>query len=206
MAFPLAIRSDNGPPFASKAVGGLSELSVWWIKLGIRVERIDHRHPEQNGRHERMHRTLKEETASPPQPSFSRQQREFQRFRRYFNEERPHEALGQQAPAVFYKPSPRPYPKEVPTPEYPNHHELRCVRPNGTIHWRGASIFVAKCLADESVGLCETTAGMWQAHFSNVPLGLIDQRRPTDKLIRPRTKKRPDELARHEAASERHGQ
>ena len=106
---PKAIRSDNGAPFASTAVGGLTPLSVWWIKLGIFPERIDPGKPQQNGRHERMHRTLKQETASPPKETFRAQQRAFDLFRRRYNEERPHEALGQVPPATRYEPSARPY-------------------------------------------------------------------------------------------------
>jgi transposase InsO family protein len=116
---PNAMRSDNGPPFASTALGRLSRLSVWWIRLGIRLERIEPGHPEQNGRHERMHRTLKQETASPPEVNLSRQQRSFDRFRHRYNDERPHEALGQVTPASVYAPSPRPFPNKLPELDYP---------------------------------------------------------------------------------------
>jgi transposase InsO family protein len=107
---PQAIRTDNGAPFASRAVAGLSRLSVWWMKLGIVPERIAAGHPEQNGRHERMHRTLQQDTASPPEANLHAQQQAFQRFRREFNEERPHEALGMQTPGSIYTRSPRCYP------------------------------------------------------------------------------------------------
>ena len=107
---PLAIRSDNGPPFASPGAGGLSPLAVWWLKLGIRPERIVAGKPQQNGRHERVHRTLKQETATPPADGVPAQQQRFDAFRALYNHERPHEALGQQTPASAYRSSPRPYP------------------------------------------------------------------------------------------------
>ena len=115
---PWAIRTDNGPPFASVGLGGLSSLAVWWVKLGILPERTELGHPEQNGRLERLHRTLKAETASPPQPTWQRQQRAFQDFRSSYNQERPHEALDHQSPARRYRPSVRPYPRRVDSPEY----------------------------------------------------------------------------------------
>ncbi len=111
---PQRMRSDNGEPFASVGVGGLSTLSIWWLKLGIVLERIEPGEPQQNGRHERMHRTLKKETAAPAQASWRAQQRRFDQFRREFNEERPHEALGQQTPADQYRPSLRAYPERLP--------------------------------------------------------------------------------------------
>ena len=150
---PLAIRSDNGPPFASRAAGGLSRLSAWWVRLGIRPERIEPGRPEQNGRHERMHRTLKAETASPPAANHPAQQRAFDRFRETFNEERPHEALGQQTPASVYRPSPRSYPECLPELVYPNNHELRRVRTDGTIQWTGENVYVSEVLVGETVGL-----------------------------------------------------
>ena len=114
---PRAIRTDNGAPFASRAVAGLSRLAVWWMRLGIVPERIAAGHPEQNGRHERMHRTLKQETATPPAANVRAQQRAFHRFRREYNEQRPHEALEMQTPSAVYTPSLRPYPLRVPEPE-----------------------------------------------------------------------------------------
>jgi putative transposase len=113
---PDAIRTDNGVPFATTALGRLSRMSVWWIKLGIRPELTQPSHPEQNGRHERMHKTLKAETTRPPAAHKRAQQREFDRFRRRFNEERPHEALEMATPASLYLPSPRPYPPKIDAP------------------------------------------------------------------------------------------
>ena len=115
---PETIRSDNGPPFAGTGAGGLSRLSVGWLKAGIALERIDPGQPQQNGRHERMHKTLATETTRPPAASKERQQDRFDRFRQDFNANRPHEALGQQPPASFYRPSPRPYPERLQEPWY----------------------------------------------------------------------------------------
>jgi putative transposase len=117
------MRSDNGTPFASTSAGRLSRLNVWWLKLGIMPERIEPGKPQQNGRHERMHRALKAETARPPAEDRQRQQRRFDRFRQEYNQDRPHEALGQQPPAASYETAQRPYPKQVPEPEYPGHWE-----------------------------------------------------------------------------------
>ena len=125
---PLAIRSDNGAPFAGTGAGGLSRLSVGWIKAGIALERIEPGQPQQNGRHERMHRTLKAETAKPPAASAGQQQVRFDRFRQDFNDNRPHEALGQQPPAAFYRPSLRPYPERLDEPWYDAWHAMRRVR------------------------------------------------------------------------------
>ena len=130
---PLTIRTDNGAPFSSLAPGGLSVMSIWWIRLGIRPERIMPGRPDQNGQHERMHSTLKDETVKPPRASLSAQQRAFDRFRREYNEERPHESLNQQVPASLYKKSPRCYPKKIPDPIYPSHFRLERAYPNGVI-------------------------------------------------------------------------
>ncbi len=124
---PLAIRSDNGAPFASRAIAGLSRLAVWWMKLGIVPERIAAGHPEQNGRHERMHRTLAEETVSPPEGNARAQQRAFDRFRQVFNQERPHQALNMRTPSAVYEPSSREYPARVREPEYGSAMKVRRV-------------------------------------------------------------------------------
>ncbi len=186
---PGALRSDNGPPFASRAAGGLSRLAVWWIKLGIRPERITPGHPEENGRHERLHLTLKRETAQPPQPTLRAQQRAFDRFRREYNEERPHEALGQRPPAAVYTASPRSYPARVREPEYPVNALVRRVRPNGQIKWRARDIFISQCLAGEPVGLEELGEDHWLVRFGPVELGWLDGR--SDQLHLPRWRPRP---------------
>jgi putative transposase len=166
---PLAIRSDNGPPFASRAAGGLSRLAVWWIRLGIRPERIE------PGRPERMHRTLKAETASPPAANHPAQQRAFDRFRETFNDLRPHEALGQQTPASVYRSSPRCYPDRLPELVYPDDHELRRVRTDGTIKWANEYIFVSEVLGGETVGLEHLDDRYLRLHFGPVCIGYVDR-------------------------------
>jgi transposase InsO family protein len=171
---PGAIRTDNGAPFASRAIAGLSRLSVYWMKLGIVPERIAAGHPEQNGRHERMHRTLKEETATPGAANRRAQQRAFDRFRREYNEERPHEALGQQTPSSRYRPSPRLYPERLPEPEYDSGLEVRRVYPHGQFFWQGHDVFLSKALAGERIGLESVEDDYWCVYFAEFPLALFD--------------------------------
>lgn len=173
---PEAILSDNGVPFSSTALCGLSRLSVWWIKLGIEPVLIDRGHPEQNGGHERMHRTLKAETTRPPAAHLGPQQRLFDAFRQEYNEVRPHEALGQRPPAELYQPSPRSYPSRVPEVEYPGHYEVRRVRPDGCIKWQGRMLFVSEVLGREPVGLEEVDDGIWSLHFGPLLLARFDER------------------------------
>jgi len=171
---PRAIRTDNGPPFASVGLGGLSTLAVWWVKLEILPERTEPGHPEQNGRLERLHRTLKAETASPPQSTWQRQQRAFQDFRSSYNQERPHEALGQQPPARRYRPSVRPYPKRVDSPEYEAGMTVRRVRTNGEIKWNGGRVYLSEALCGEPVGLMPQDDRYWTIHFGPLQIGLLD--------------------------------
>ncbi len=173
---PKAILSDNGSPFSSPALGGLSRLSVWWIKLGIEPLLIKPGHPEQNGSHERMHRTLKAETTRPPSADLGAQQRRFDAFREEFNEDRPHEALGLQTPAEQYQPSPRPYPDVVAKVEYPGHYEVRSVRSDGSIKWQGELLFVSEVLHGEPVGLEEIDDGIWSLCFGPLLLARFDER------------------------------
>lgn len=174
---PEVMRTDNGSPFASgTAVAGLSRLSVRWIKLGIRPERITPGHPEQNGAHERMHRTLKAETARPPAASQPAQQERFDQFRSIYNEERPHEALAQRTPSELYQSSSRPYPAQVPEAEYPGHFEVRSVRPSGEIKWQGDYLFLSATLDGERVGLEETADGVWSVYFGPMLLARFDER------------------------------
>jgi putative transposase len=172
---PEAIRTDNGAPFASVGLGGLSKLSVWFIKLGITPERIDTGHPEQNGRHERMHRTLKEETASPPKSSMRQQQRAFEAFKYEYNFERPHEALGQKPPASFYEHSRRPYPVRAPKVEYDHGDVTRQVRSNGEIKWKGTFIYVSEALVGEPIALHQRDDHLWEVWFSSHFLGTLNE-------------------------------
>jgi putative transposase len=173
---PQALRTDNGSPFATTGAARLSHLAVWWLKLGIQLDRIDPAHPEQNGRHERFHLTLQQETTTPPASTPLQQQRRFDRMRREFNTERPHEALGQQPPAHLYVPSPRPYPARLEDPWYDATHQVRRVRPTGQIKWQGELVFVSEAVRREPVGLVETEHGDWLVRFMHVELGRIDRR------------------------------
>jgi putative transposase len=171
---PSAIRSDNGAPFGGNGPAGLSRLSVHWLKLGIRLERIVPGKPQQNGQHERMHKDLKQDTTRPAAETISAQQRRFDEFRRQYNEERPHEALGQTPPAEHYHRSPRAMPNRIPEPWYDADHQVRRVRPDGAIKWAGQSIFISEALAGEPIGIAETASGHFIVRFAGVDLGLID--------------------------------
>lgn len=172
---PQVIRTDNGVPFATQAICRLSRLHVWWIKLGIRPELIQPAHPEQNGRHERLHRTLKAETTRPVAATARAQQRRFNQFRRGYNQERPHAALGHTPPASLYVPSPRPYPRRVPDVTYPVHFELRRVSRNGGIKFGSRWLNVSHVLAEEYVGLEEVDDGVWAVYFGPLLLGRFNQ-------------------------------
>jgi transposase InsO family protein len=171
---PQRIRTDNGVPFASRAIVGISRLSIYWMKLGIAPERIKPGHPEQNGRHERMHRTLKAETAKPPAANRRAQQKAFDRFRQQFNQERPHEALQQKTPATCYQSSPRIYPDRIPEPEYDSNMKAKRVYPDGTFFWKGTQIFISKCLGGESIGMEPIDERYWDVHFATFPLARFD--------------------------------
>ena len=157
-------------------MGSLSTLAVWWVKLGILPERIAPGHPEQNGRLERLHRTLKAETASPPRANGRRQQQSFDRFRRDYNTERPHEALGQRPPARLYTPSFRPYPAVLGSPEYGAEVTVRRVRSNGEIKWKGELVYVSETLKGEPVGLVQQDDRSWAVRFGPLLIGLLDGR------------------------------
>jgi hypothetical protein len=172
---PRAIRSDNGPPFASIGAGGLSRLSVRWAKMGIRLERIYPGKPQQNGRHERMHGTLKAQTCDPPAATAAEQQARFEAFRAEFNDDRPHEALGQRQPKQFYSASSRPYPERIEDPSYGPDEQVRRVRSSGEIKWRGSMHFISEALIGEAVGIREREDGHWLVRFADVPLILIDR-------------------------------
>lgn len=172
---PECIRCDNGGPFASTGAGGLSRLSVWWQQLGIEVEWISPGHPEQNGVHERMHRTLKAETASPPAGNMRAQQRRFDPWRRRFNQERPHEALSMQVPAQRYQRSKRRYPSRLPVVNYPAAYAVRRVRSNGEIKWHGSKQFIGDALIGMRVGVKSTSPGRNQVYFGLMLLGELHE-------------------------------
>ncbi len=173
---PGRIRSDNGVPFASTARGGLSQLSLRWVKLGIMLERIEPGKPQQNGRHERMHRTLKQVATRPPSRSMRGQQQRFDAFCHEYNEERPHEALDQHTPASQYSASLRLYPERLPEMVYPGYYEVRKVSTNGAVYWRNKRVYVSHLLKDENVGLEEIDDGHWQVYFGPVTIGHFNER------------------------------
>ncbi len=175
---PCAIRSDNGAPFASQAIGGLSDLSVWLIKLGIIPERIRKGHPEENGRHERMHLTLKKETASPPKKTQAQQQRCFNEFKKVFNEQRPHEGINFNRPAWLFAHSTRQFPCVLPEVDYEsNVFEItRKIRTNGTMKWHGQEIFISETLTGEIIGMKPHSECEWVLHFSFMPLAIFNEK------------------------------
>ena len=184
---PWVMRSDNGIPFSMPPAGpsSLSRLSVWFIKLDIRPEWIDPGSPEQNGRHERMHWTLKQETALPPRSSFGAQQAAFDRFRHEYNFERPHEALGQETPGSVYRPSCRKMPREVPDLAYPTSFATRHVRPNGEISWAGTRVFLGEVLGAENVGLDEQDDGTWDVYVGRLNFGIMSAQGRFTRRARP---------------------
>lgn len=174
---PERIRSDNGTPFAGSGLGRLSRLNVWFMGLGVVVERITPGRPGENGSHERMHRTLKAETTRPPGATMRRQQLCFNRFRAEYNHERPHEGIWQRTPDSLYAPSPRPYLGDaVDEDVYPGHWERRRVRTDGSIRWRGRKLFISAPLAGRLMGMLEIDEGLWQLHYQGVLIGLLDGR------------------------------
>lgn len=173
---PKRIRTDNGVPFASTTTAGLSRLAVWWITLGIFPERIELGKPQQNGRHERMHRTLKQAATKPPEQDLVRQQKRFDQFVHEYNHERPHEALGQKMPASQYRPSLRRYSTAPEELSYPDYFETRRVQRNGTTSCNNNMIYVGEILKGKRVGLCEIDEGIWEIYFGPVFLGYVDER------------------------------
>ena len=171
---PDVIRTDNGSPFASTGLNRLSSLAVWWIRLGIYPERIQPGRPDQNGRHERMHRSLKAALLKTPEANMVQQQLAFERFRQEFNHDRPHEALGMKVPNDLYDKSPRIYTGWVPPAEYGADMEVRKVRTDGSMKWRGRMIFLSESLVGESVGLREVDDNVWDMYLCNYPLGRLD--------------------------------
>lgn len=175
---PLVIRTDNGTPFSSAlGLAGLTRLSALWLRLGIRHERIEPAHPEQNGQHERMHRTLKAETARPARDNLMQQQERFDEFRHEFNEKRPHEALDMKRPADLYRPSDRPLPKPLPELRYPLHDDTLTVGRSGHVRLPGRrQVFLSNALIHQPVGLREELDGRWLVTFATLDLGMYDPR------------------------------
>jgi transposase InsO family protein len=184
---PQAIRCDNGAPFGSQGAGGLTRLSAWWLRLGIEPHFIRPASPQENGRHERMHRTLKAQTTRPPANDAEEQQARFDAFRRHYNEERPHEALGQTPPAEHYRPSPRAMPERLEDPWYDAFHQVRRVRDKGDIKWRGEHAFIGEALVGELVGLAELENGDHVVRFRDRDLGVLDRCGAFRRFAPPRT-------------------
>ena len=178
---PQAIRTDNGVPFATTGIHGLSQLNVWWLRLGIQHQRIRPASPQENGGHERMHKTLKGEAIRPPRSTCVTQQQAFNSFRRLYNDERPHEALHGRTPASLYHPSRREYTGALPPVEYPGHFIVKRVTNAGTIRLKKRLLFIANALKQHPVGLEEVDDGIWSIHFCRVLLGRVDER---DYIIR----------------------
>jgi len=173
---PEIIRTDNGVPFAAPNGLGLSRLAVRWIKYGITPERIRPGKPQENGRHERMHRTLKARTLKPPASTPRSQQKCFDEFRKHFNDERPHEAMEGKPPGRFYGPSPRPFPKRVPTPEYNSEWDVRRVYEKGSFHWRkGCVLHISSTLSDEHIAIAPGPIDRYLSiYFGHVLIAYID--------------------------------
>jgi len=178
---PWAIVSDNGTPFASGGLAGLTRLSVWWIRLGVLPVTIQPGRPQQNGKHERMHRTLKAHTTRPPGADLADQQLRFDRFRQEYNHDRPHAALDQRPPAELYRPSPRPMPAKLAAPDYPGHYEVRRVRAKGAIKWAGGERFVSQALAGEWIGLEEIDEGAWSVYLDRFLIARLHG--PTGQIV-----------------------
>lgn len=179
--FGLPIRTDNGVPFATTGIHGLSQLNVWWIRLGIQHQRIQPSSPQQNGKHERMHRTLKAEATRPPRCNLRSQQIEFNKFRKEYNHERPHQALDGLTPASQYRPSRRAFNGRLPPYEYPAHFIVKRVTNAGTFRLKGRLLFIANALKQNLIGLEEVDDGLWSIYLCNVLLARLNER---DFIIR----------------------
>ncbi|MDP2120364.1 MAG: IS481 family transposase [Hoeflea sp.] len=185
---PDVIRTDNGSPFASASVTGLTSLSAHWTRLGIRHERIALGKPQQNGRHERFHLTLKE-AMTPPETSQTAQQRRFDLYRQDYNTQRPHEALGQKPPGHIYRPSARPMPARTPEPDYPAGSQVRRIRSNGEIKWKGGLVHISSAIIADRVALIEIDNDVFEVHFYNRPIGRLD---PTSDKLQPIPQHQPE--------------
>lgn len=172
---PKTIRTDNGVPFASPyALFGLSKLSVWWLRLGISIERIKPGNPQQNGRHERTHLTLKKEATKPAGDNLLQQQETFDRFIEEFNRQRPHQALEMKYPEEVYRPSPRPY-RGLQNVAYPFHDRTITVTCCGRICIRGKKVNLSQVFSGQNVGVKEVSDGIWLVTFMDYDLGYFDE-------------------------------
>ncbi len=188
---PRALRTDNGPPFASTGLGGLTPLAVWLMSLGITLERIQPGHPEQNGRHERLHRTLAKATLNPPERNARAQQKAFDDYLAYYNHVRPHEALGQAPPAQRFTPSLRVFPRKLPRmPTYPQHWEVRKVRPNGNIKWNARETYVSAALSGKYIALECLNKDHYRVYFMATLLGYYD---PRSNRLKQRSAEKPQD-------------
>lgn len=178
---------------AAAGLTGLTAVSVWWVKLGIRPERITPGKPEENGRHERMHRTMKAEACQPASQTLREQQGRFDAWRRVYNTERPHEALGQATPASVYVPAQRRFPEALPALTYPDADAVRWVRPNGTLRWRRVEVYLSERLAGEHVGLWQVGDGCWEVRFGLLTLGVLEEQ---SGRLRPGSRPRRTETTR----------
>lgn len=186
---PEIIRVDNGTPFASMALGGLSQLSVWWIEQGIRVEFMKPASPQENGSHERMHRDLKAEATKPPSANMAAQRKRFERWRKEYNNERPHEALDMLRPAEIYRPSVRRL-GEKDKMRYPEGYQIKRVSASGHITYEGSNFYMSEIYSGSRVGLYENEAGITELHFANLHLGNLefnngDSWRPKALIVAP---------------------
>ncbi len=175
---PDAIRSDNGVPFGSNSYFGLSKLSVWWLRMGIRIERIKPGNPQENGQHERMHRTLKMEVTKPPGKNLINQQERHDEFSQVFNHERPHQSIGMKCPKDLYIPSKRKFPEMIDELFYPNGHQECKVARCGTIRPKIENsfyVYIGQVFANENVGITEEDDGIWSVKFMNYHLGFFDR-------------------------------
>lgn len=182
---PAVIHTDNGAPFASVAPGGLSRLSMWWVKLGIVPERSKPASPQENGRHERMHLTLKQATAQPPKATRRAQEQAFQQFQHSYNEERPHEALAYRTPASCYRASDRTYPRRVPELRYDEKLEVRRISQQGSLKWKGERTFISELFAYEYLGL-KTVDERWrEVLYGPLTVGWFDAHRHQFRRLKP---------------------
>jgi transposase InsO family protein len=171
---PRALRTDNGSPFARRdGLGGLTQLSIWLLKLDIWPDRIQPGRPDQNGRHERMHRVLREDAANPPAATLDAQRIRMDEWRVDYNTQRPHEALGQRCPATLYTPSPRVYPAAIRDWDFPADHQLRRVVGDGYIKWRDGTVYLSKALRGETVGVARRDDGDWAVRFRGFDLAVL---------------------------------